>query len=79
METLQIPLSAALILLFATVSTPEDDESAPQIAANLNTVLRALDELSNTYVSAREHLESLLRIQQSRCRSTYMIFGNRAP
>ena len=64
-ETLQILPSAALILIFASVSTPEGDESAPQIAANLNTVLRALDELSNTYVSAREHLESLLLIQQS--------------
>jgi hypothetical protein len=64
-ETLQILPSAALILIFATVSTPEDDEDAPQIAANLNTVLRAIDDLSNTYVSAREHLESLLLIQQS--------------
>lgn len=64
-ETLQILPSAALILIFATVSTPEGDESAPQIATDLNTVLRALDELSNTYVSAREHLESLLLIQQS--------------
>ena len=64
-ETLQILPSAALILIFATVSTPEDGDSVPQVAANLNTVLRALDELSNTYVSAREHLESLLLIQQS--------------
>lgn len=64
-ETLQILPSAALILIFATVSTCEDEDTATKIAANLNTVLRALDELSNTYVSAREHLESLLLIQQS--------------
>lgn len=64
-ETLQILPSAALILIFAAVSTSEDKEGASQITANLNTVLRALDELSNTYVSAREHLESLLLIQQS--------------
>lgn len=64
-ETLQILPSAAMILIFATVSAPKHEESAPQVAANLNTVLRALDELSNTYVSAREHLESLLLIQQS--------------
>jgi hypothetical protein len=64
-ETLQILPSAALILIFASVSMPEGDESAPEIAANLNNVLRASDELSNTYVSAREHLESLVLIQQS--------------
>lgn len=64
-ETLQILPSAALILIFAAVSTSEDEDTASQMAANLNTVLRALDELSNIYVSAREHLESLLLIQQS--------------
>ena len=64
-ETLQILPSGALIFILATVSTLEDEESAPQVAANLSTVLRALDELSNEYVSARKYLESLLLIQQS--------------
>ena len=64
-ETLQILPSAALVLIFAAVSTPDDNEDAPKIATNLNTVLRALDELSNIYASAREHLDSLLMIQQS--------------
>jgi hypothetical protein len=64
-ETLQILPSAALILIFASVSVPENEEKSTQLASDLNTVLRALDELSNTYASAREHLESLLMIQQS--------------
>ena len=66
-ESLQILPSAALILIFATVATSEREGKHSQVAASLNNVLRALDELSNTYVSAREHLESLLQVQQSWC------------
>ncbi|KAK3703945.1 hypothetical protein LTR37_014163 [Vermiconidia calcicola] len=64
-ETLQILPSAALILIFATVSVSDSGDKAAHIATNLNTVLRALDELSSSYACAREHLESLLLIQQT--------------
>lgn len=64
-ETLQILPSAALILIFATISTSDKKGKDPHVVANLSTVLRALDELSSTHVCAREHLDSLLSLQQS--------------
>lgn len=61
-ETLQILPSAALILIFSAVCDTSSAQS--EVLTNLNTILRALDELSNTYGSARQHLDGLLQVQQ---------------
>jgi hypothetical protein len=61
-ETLQILPSAALILIFSAVCESASGQS--EVLTNLNTILRALDELSNTYDCARQHLDGLLHVQQ---------------
>ena len=61
-ETLQILPSAALILIYSAVCYSSRAQS--EVLTNLNTILRALDELSNTYDSARQHLDGLLQVQQ---------------
>lgn len=64
-ETSQLLPSAALILIFASISVGKRD--ADTINGYLSTLFRALDSLSNVYVSARMHLDSLLSIQQQWC------------
>ncbi|RMY05055.1 hypothetical protein D0867_10142 [Hortaea werneckii] len=75
-ETAQILPSAALILTFATVSQTqveqwqtsstanEKEGSNRMLVSHLNTLFRALDELGRRHSSAKDHLESLLVIQQ---------------
>ncbi|KAI7716665.1 hypothetical protein KC353_g5217 [Hortaea werneckii] len=75
-ETAQILPSAALILTFATVSQTQVEQWQTSSTANgnegsdrtlvshLNTLFRALDELGRRHSSAKDHLESLLVIQQ---------------
>lgn len=65
-ETLQILPSAALILIFSAVcdSSSASVPGQSNVLTSLNTILRALDELSNTYESARKHLDGLLHVQQ---------------
>lgn len=67
-ESASLLPSAALILIFATVSDgqphPQRSDAAATLASNLNTLFRALDSLGQVHVSAREHLDSLLIIQQ---------------
>lgn len=61
-ETLQILPSAALILIFSAVCDSSSGQS--DVLTDLNTILRALDELSSTYDCARQHLDGLLHVQQ---------------
>ncbi|KAI6910048.1 hypothetical protein KC316_g3010 [Hortaea werneckii] len=75
-ETAQILPSAALILTFATVSQTqveqwqtsstanENEGSDWTLVSHLNTLFRASDELGRRHSSAKDHLESLLVIQQ---------------
>lgn len=63
-ETLQILPSAALILIFSAVCDGSSGSARAEVLSGLNTILRALDELSNTYDSARQHLDGLLHVQQ---------------
>ncbi|KAI7481085.1 hypothetical protein KC351_g6590 [Hortaea werneckii] len=75
-ETAQVLPSAALILTFATVSQTqveqrqmsstanEKESSNRMIISHLNTLFRALDELGGRHSCAKDHLESLLVIQQ---------------
>lgn len=63
-ETSQLLPSAALILTFASVSGRRGENTAKEMLPDLTTLFRALDELSNIYPSARQHLDSLVAIQQ---------------
>lgn len=65
METSQLLPSAALILIFASISV--DKETHAGVVGHLSALLRALDNLSGIFVSARMHLDSLLAIQQQWC------------
>lgn len=56
--------SAALILIFAAISVPDDDTRHQDIVRHLSTFLRALDELCHVHVSARLQLDSLILIQE---------------
>lgn len=60
-ETSQMLPSACLILVFAGVSSLG---RASEVGQHLNTLLRALDELSNTHASARQQRDSLLFVQE---------------
>jgi hypothetical protein len=63
-ETLQLLPSAALILIFAAVSTPEESDVNSNIHVHLNTFFRALDALSNMHVLARAQLDNLVQIRE---------------
>lgn len=63
-ETSQMLPSAALVLVFATVSRPKEDSNLPDVLSHLNTFLRALDELSSIHASVRQQLNSVLLTQE---------------
>lgn len=63
-ETCQMLPTAALILIFATVSVANHDGTSSEITGHLNVFFRALDELGTVYSSAKALLESLLVIQE---------------
>ncbi|KAF2716567.1 hypothetical protein K431DRAFT_289305 [Polychaeton citri CBS 116435] len=63
-ETLQVLPSAALILIFATISPQESTAEGESIPRYLSTVLRALDECGRYHSCARNHLESLLIVRR---------------
>lgn len=63
-ETCQMLPTAALILIFATVSVADQDRPSSEITGHLNVFFRALDELGTVYSSAKALLESLLVIQE---------------
>lgn len=63
-ETSQMLPSAALILIFAATTLPQPDTSGQDVITHLNTLLRAMDEQSNTHLSAREQLENVLLVRE---------------
>ncbi|PSK60293.1 hypothetical protein B9Z65_443 [Elsinoe australis] len=62
-ETSQMLPSAALVLIFSTLSV-SSDKVKDDILRDLTTIMRALDELSSVLDSARESRDYLLSIQQ---------------
>lgn len=63
-ETSQMLPSAALILIFAATTLPKHDTPGQDVITHLNTLLRAMDEQSNTHLSAREQLENVLLVRE---------------
>ncbi|KAK4493618.1 hypothetical protein PRZ48_015285 [Zasmidium cellare] len=63
-ETSQLLPSAALILIFASVSGRGGEHRVKEVLPDLTTLFRALDELSTIFSNARQHLDSLVAIQQ---------------
>ncbi|OJD29688.1 fungal specific transcription [Diplodia corticola] len=64
-QAVQMTFSAALVLVYATVSEGGDVQSHQLIAARLDTCCRALAELGNTFDNATRTLDVLLHVKRT--------------
>ncbi|KAF7186627.1 Nitrogen assimilation transcription factor nirA [Pseudocercospora fuligena] len=63
-ETVQLLPTAALILIFATISGPTKDSSYPQVSSRLHTFFEAMEQAGASHPNARDHLGALKSIQE---------------
>lgn len=63
-ETVQLLPTAALILIFATISVASKDSSYPQVSSRLHTFFEAMEQAGASHPNARDHLRALKAIQE---------------